>query len=75
MKKLIFIAVLFFTTSIFSLITKIEPPFWWTGMNNHQLEIMIYGDGISQYKPSIENTSIKLVEVKRTENKNYLFGF
>ena len=73
MKKLIFIAVLFFTTSIFSQITKVEPPFWWIGMNNHQLEIMIYGDGISQYKPSIENTAIKLVEVKRTENENYLF--
>ena len=73
MKKLIFIAVLFFTTSLFSQINKIEPPFWWAGMNNHQLEIMIYGDGISQYKPSIENTAIKLVEVKRTENENYLF--
>ncbi|MFK5959247.1 MAG: glycoside hydrolase family 13 protein [Lutibacter sp.] len=73
MKKLIFIVVLFFTTSIFSQITKIEPPFWWVGMNNHQLEIMIYGENISQYKPSIDANTIKLIEVKRTENTNYLF--
>ncbi|MBT8316588.1 MAG: glycoside hydrolase family 13 protein [Lutibacter sp.] len=73
MKKVAFIIVLFISSSIFSQVKKMEPPFWWIGMKNTQLELMIYGEGISKYKPSIENTSVKLVEVKRTENDNYLF--
>jgi len=73
MKKLIFIIALFFTTSIFSQISKIEPPYWWVGMNNHQLELMLYGDNISEYKLSIDAKTVKIIEVKRTENANYIF--
>lgn len=54
-------------------IDKIEPPYWWANMNHNQLEIMIYGDEIAKYKPSINSATIQLIEVKRTENSNYLF--
>ena len=42
-------------------------------MNHNQLEIMIYGKDIAKYKPTIANETIQLVEVKNTENDNYLF--
>lgn len=54
-------------------IERIEPPFWWTEMNHNQLELMIYGKNISQYKPSVDTNKVTLTGVKRTENKNYLF--
>lgn len=54
-------------------IERIEPPFWWTEMNHNQLELMIYGENISQYKPSVDTNKVTLTGVKRTENKNYLF--
>lgn len=54
-------------------IDKIEPPYWWVDMNHNQLEIMIYGKDIAKYKPTIANETIQLVEVKNTENDNYLF--
>ena len=54
-------------------IDRIEPPFWWTEMNHNQLELMIYGENISDYIPTIANDKVILVSVKRTENKNYLF--
>ena len=54
-------------------IKHVEPPFWWADMNHNQLELMVYGDNISQYTPSIENGKITLTDVKRTENPNYLF--
>lgn len=50
-----------------------EPPFWWVDMNHNQLELMIYGENISQYKPSIESVTIRITGVKRTENENYIF--
>ena len=73
MKKIAFVVVLLFSISMVGQIKKVEPPYWWTDMTYNQLEILIYGDNISQYKPSIQHENITLVGVKRTENENYLF--
>jgi glycosidase len=73
MKKVIFIITIFFSVSLLSQVKKIEPPFWWVGMENTQLELMLYGENISQYKLSIDAKTVKIIEVKRTENANYIF--
>lgn len=70
---------IFFITAIFALllqsvsaqIQRIEPPFWWSGMQHSQLELMVYGENIAELSPKIDG--IKILEVKRTENPNYLF--
>ncbi|SNR62735.1 glycoside hydrolase family 13 protein [Lutibacter flavus] len=54
-------------------IDKIEPPNWWIGMKHDQVELLIHGENVSSYTPSINNNSIDLKQVKRTDNKNYLF--
>jgi glycosidase len=54
-------------------LTRIEPPFWWTGMKNSELQIMVYGDSISKSKVSISYPGIKIKEVVTVESKNYLF--
>jgi len=54
-------------------IDRIEPPNWWVGMENNQLELLIYGKDISQYTPSVENKNIQILGIKKTENSNYLF--
>ena len=54
-------------------IDRIEPPYWWTEMSHNQLELMIYGENISEFIPTIANDKVKLMGVKRTKNKNYLF--
>ena len=75
MKTNSFIIILFFATLMAQAqkIERIEPPNWWVGMKNNQLELMIYGDDISEYTPSIDNSTISLKNIVRTENKNYLF--
>ena len=75
MKEIKFFLILMFLglNSYAQIIDKIEPPYWWVGMHHNQLEIMIYGKDIAKYKPSINNENIKIVEVKNTENNNYLF--
>mgnify|MGYP000099844657 FL=1 len=50
-------------------VKKIEPPNWWVGMNHNQVELLVYGDEIATYTPSISNEFIKLKEIKKTENK------
>ena len=53
-------------------IKKIEPPFWYSGMHNPELQIMFYGKNIAQYKISVSN-AIPITKVHRTKNRNYLF--
>ena len=53
-------------------IERIEPPFWYAGMQNPELQILFYGKNIAQYNVSVSN-AISIIEVLRTENPNYLF--
>lgn len=71
MKKIILLFI-FTTTSMFAQIERIEPPFWYAGMHNPELQIMFYGKNIAQFQVSVSN-SIKITDIKKTENPNYLF--
>lgn len=51
---------------------RVEPPFWWSGMKNTELQVMFYGKNISQYTPSVSN-NIVIKNVVKTENPNYVF--
>ena len=54
--------------------TRVEPPFWWTGMENPNLEILIYDQDIQKYgEIKIKHPGIKVLEVHRPQNPNYLF--
>jgi neopullulanase len=54
-------------------ITRIEPPFWWAGMKNNQLELMVYGPAIADLKPVITDKMIRITQVTTVANPNYLF--
>lgn len=54
-------------------IERIEPPFWWTGMKNKELQILVYGKNISNTTPSLNYSGVRLQSTVRTENPNYLF--
>jgi glycosidase len=71
MKKIILLLIIT-TSSMFAQIEKIEPPFWYAGMHNPELQIMFYGKNIAKYQISVSN-SIKITKVQRTENPNYIF--
>lgn len=70
MKKIILLLIIT-TSSMFAQIEKIEPPFWYVGMHNPELQIMFYGKNIAKYQVSVSN-SIKITKVQRTENPNYV---
>lgn len=54
-------------------IDHIEPPFWWTGMNNSRLQLMVHGDNIAAMDVSIGHEGLRLLSAETTENSNYLF--
>ncbi len=53
---------------------RINPPFWWKGMNNKTLQILLYDKDINKFTVSLSNAfGIKLLQVHRVPNPNYLF--
>ncbi|MEL7118880.1 MAG: glycoside hydrolase family 13 protein [Bacteroidota bacterium] len=53
--------------------TRVEPPFWWTGMTHKDLQILIYDQDIKGAEASIDYPGVKLVKTQQVENPNYLF--
>ncbi|MCC9072004.1 glycoside hydrolase family 13 protein [Flavobacterium sp. F-65] len=68
----ILLIVLFFSASAKAQVQKVEPPFWYAGMHNPELQIMFYGKNIAQYEPSVSN-NVTIKDIKKTENPNYIF--
>lgn len=53
-------------------IEKIDPAFWWCGMKNTRLQLMVYGSNIAAYKPKINYPGVVIKEVYPMESPNYL---
>ncbi len=49
-----------------------EPAFWWAGMKNPELQVLLYADKVADSKVSITARSARLKETVRLENANYL---
>ena len=72
MKKFFFLLTLFVSLSLSAQIEKVEPPFWWSGMNYSEVQLMFYGKNIAQYDISAPQEMI-ISNVRKTENPNYVF--
>jgi len=72
MKKLLIILLLVSFISQ-AQIKRVEPPFWWVGMKNTNLELVIYGKNINTYKVKAKGNNVVLNKIIKTENPNYLF--
>lgn len=66
-------SMLFFSAAAAAEIARVEPPFWWQGFEETELQLMIYGDGIARTEPSIDAPGIALSRIERVESPNYLF--
>lgn len=59
---------------IYAQIQRVEPPYWWIGMEESRVEILFYGPNIGRYEVQVEDSSLLLsiVNVTRLVNPNYL---
>ena len=56
-------------------IQKVAPTFWWAGMNNPELQILLYGENIATNDVAITAEGVELREVVKQENPNYLLVY
>ncbi|WP_312992538.1 glycoside hydrolase family 13 protein [Chryseobacterium flavum] len=51
---------------------KVEPAFWWKGMKNPELQILVYGKNIANNDISLSD-GIQIKDLQKVENPNYVF--
>jgi hypothetical protein len=54
-------------------IDHLEPPFWWAGMADNTLQLMVHGKNIADLEPELYYPGIVINQVHRSDNPNYLF--
>lgn len=72
MKKQILVLFLLINTFTFAQIDKMEPPFWYEGMNKSDVQILFYGKNIAENTVTVSN-NVVVTNVTKTENPNYIF--
>jgi len=78
MKKFFYLCVFSFVLSLqvsvkAQKIQRIEPAFWWAGMVNPELQLLVNGKDIAGLQVAIEQKAgVDLVSVMRLQNPNYL---
>jgi glycosidase len=78
MKKTLLAALcfLFLATGLHAQIPaleRVEPMFWWVGMHNPNLQLIVHGNNIASRQVKLNYPGVKLVAVHKVENSNYLF--
>lgn len=54
-------------------IVRVEPPNWWAGLSQSQLELMVYGPNIARSSVKIEYPGLRFVSQTSLDNPNYVF--
>lgn len=54
-------------------VNRIDPPMWWTGFENTNLQLMVYGENISAYTPEINYEGVSIFAVTKPQSPDYLF--
>jgi len=50
-----------------------EPPNWWVGMDSKEIQLMVHGNSIRDLDVTIDDDRIRINNIYRPENFNYLF--
>lgn len=50
----------------------VQPAFWWAGMVNPELQILLHGEGVGECEATLTAPDVKLLRAVRPANRNYL---
>jgi glycosidase len=75
MKKIYVIFALTGASVAFSqtkMLERVEPAFWWKGMKNPELQILVYGKDIANQEIELSD-GVQIKAIQKVENPNYVF--
>ena len=53
------------------MIDNVEPPYWWAGMKNPELQVMVTGPGIADAEVKADYPGVTLTDAVRLDSPNY----
>lgn len=56
-----------------ALVDKVEPPYWWTGMRNDTLQLMVSGPGVADADVRLDYPGITMIKDISLDSPNYKF--
>ncbi len=73
-KILVYILILqFISIMTKAQIEHLEPPFWWAGMKNPDLQLMVHAGNIADTKVTISYEGVELKSISLVDNPNFMF--
>tara|TARA_R100001369_G_scaffold92460_1_gene137656 strand:+ start:451 stop:2307 length:1857 start_codon:yes stop_codon:yes gene_type:complete len=73
MKKILITIILLTGLTGFAQIERVEPPNWWAGFEEAELQLMVYGENIGNATPNIDYPGVSIENVEKADSPNYLF--
>ncbi|MDD2985075.1 glycoside hydrolase family 13 protein [Flavobacterium sp.] len=73
MKKISLLLFCFAFSFLTAQVNRIEPPNWWTGLKNEQLQLLVHHPTIGKAKVSIAYEGLSITKVHQAKSPNYLF--
>jgi len=70
---LLCVSLLTFYSTVSAQIYHVEPPNWWTGMKDQNLQLLIHGNAVSETTPVINYPGVMIQKVNLADSKNYIF--
>ena len=52
---------------------RVDPPHWWVGMNDREVQLMIYDKNVGRANPELNYKGVKVARLDKIANPNYLF--
>lgn len=53
-------------------VDRVDPPFWWAGMENRSLQLLLHGQGLAGLQARVRHPGVKLVRSRTLPNPRYL---
>lgn len=54
-------------------VNRIDPPFWWSGMEQDTLELLLYGEHLENTSATIQGENVQLLQYEIAENPRYAY--
>lgn len=72
-KAILIIGLTLFSNVGHTAVDRIDPPNWFAGMASPDLQLMVYGEDISEAKVVTDHPDVKIVDTTPGDSSNYLF--
>lgn len=54
-------------------IARVEPPFWWQGFRNTELQLLVHGHDIATLSVVVDYPGVSVERIEKGDSSNYLF--